>query len=159
MTVGASYEQSASLLDLACKKCGIQSAEADSSRQRNSVLGFVNFGTSLIKLLRTVHKFQSCCGILQENVSITELISSEYLPLSVRAMKDFILFWKSIKDALLEFKAALESGKVSEDTVSSKNGEQPPKTKDIKKIKSQSIFTKFLEIFKGRYKKMSIYYL
>jgi hypothetical protein len=116
LTVGATYEHSASLLDVACKHCDILregSSSSDTSgtkcRPRDVIPGYIQFTKNVIKLLKEANKSQSESSVLPLSVSLCELISSGCLPLSLRAMKDHIAFWNCLHEAAVELQAALDS--------------------------------------------------
>ncbi|XP_021918501.1 uncharacterized protein LOC110829239 isoform X4 [Zootermopsis nevadensis] len=153
LTVGATYEHSASLLDAACKRCDVlrkvqSSADADSTKSRNRhvVPGYIWFTRRIIKLLKEANKSQSSSNIFSSTTSLCDLLSSEYLPLSLKTMKDHITFWNSLHDVVVEFQETVDtalSGSSSRVGVASMSS-------DGCTVKSHVVFRRLLKICKGR---------
>jgi hypothetical protein len=115
LTVGTTYEHSASLLDVACKHCDIlqecsspSDAGGTKCRTRDVVPGNIQFTKNVIELLKEANRSQSESSIFPSSVSLPDLISSGGLPLSLKHMKDYIAFWNSLHEAAVEFQAALD---------------------------------------------------
>jgi hypothetical protein len=157
LTVGATYEHSASLLDVACKHCDILqegSRSSDTSgtkcRTRDVIPGYIQFTNSVIKLLKEANTLQSYSSIFPLNVSLSKLIGSSYLPLSLRTMKDYIAFWNSLHDATVQFQATLDSA----DNGRMQSGSFQPSTsnaaEDGSALKSHIAFRRLSELCKGK---------
>jgi len=162
LTVGATYEHSASLLDVACKRCdilqkgpGSSDTSGTKSRTREVVLGYIQFTKNVIKLLKEANKSPSSSSIFPSNISLPDLISSEYLPLSLKAMKDHVAFWNGLHDATVEFQASLDSA----DDRRAQSGSLKPSSSntgvasmssDGYLVKSHVAFRRLLEICKGK---------
>lgn len=153
LTVGVTYEHSASLLDAACKRCDVlrkvqSSADAGSTKSRNRhvVPGYIWFTRRIIKLLKEANKSQSSSNIFSSTTSLCDLLSSEYLPLSLKTMKDHITFWNSLHDVVVEFQETVDtalSGSSSRVGVASMSS-------DGCTVKSHVVFRRLLKICKGK---------
>lgn len=161
LTFGATYEHSASLLDVAYKHCdslqkGLNPSDtsASKSRTRNVVPGYILFTKNIIRLLKEANKSQSSSNIFPANISLCDLISSEYLPLSLRSMKDHIAFWNSLHVATVEFQTALDSADDKIQTGSIKSSSSSTgissTSDDGYTAKAHVAFRKLLEICKGK---------
>ena len=156
LTVGATYEHSASLLDVACKHCDILhegSSSSDTSgtkcRPRDVIPGYIQFTKNVIKLLKEANRSRSESSILPLSVSLCDLIGSGCLPLSLRAMKDYIAFWNSLHEAAVELQEALDSA----DSRKIQSGSVPPSTssapEDSNAVKPHNTFRTLSEICTG----------
>ena len=157
LTVGATYEHSASLLDVACKHCDVLhdgTSSSDTSgtkcRTRNVIPGYIQFTKNLIKLLKEANKSRSESSIFPLSVSLSDLTSAGCLPLSLRAMKDYIAFWNSLHEAAVELQAALDSAHNSK----IQSGSVPPSTssasEDGSTVKPHIAFRTLSEICTGK---------
>jgi hypothetical protein len=156
LTVGATYEHSASLLDVACKHCDIlqecpSSSDAGGTkcRTRDVIPGNIQFTKNAIELLKEANRSQSESSIFPSSVSMPDLISSGGLPLSLRNMKDYIAFWNSLHEAAVEFQAALDVA----DKRKIESGSFPPSTssasEDGSAVKPHIAFRTLSEICTG----------
>lgn len=162
LTFGATYEHSASLLDVAYKHCdilqkGLNSSDSSGSksRTRNVVPGYILFTKNIIRLLKEANKSQSSSNVFPSNISLCDLISSEYLPLSLRSMKDHIAFWNSLHVATVEFQTALDSAddkKIQSGSIKSSSSSigLASTSNDGYAAKAHVAFRKLLEICKGK---------
>jgi hypothetical protein len=156
LTVGATYEHSASLLDVACKRCdvlqkvpGSGDASGTKSRTRDIVPGYIQFTRHMIKLLKEANKSQSPSRNFSSSISVCDLLSSEYLPLSLKTMKDHITFWNSLHDAAVEFQATVDSAQSG----SSSSVGVASTTSDGCSMTSHVAFRRLLKICKGKIRK------
>ncbi|XP_069671907.1 uncharacterized protein Sptz isoform X2 [Periplaneta americana] len=155
LTIGATYEHSASLLDVACKRCGIlqtgvSSYETGASRNRtrSNFPGYIQFTVNIIKLLKEANKSHSSRSIFPSNISLFDLICSEYLPVSLRCMKDFIIFWNNFHEVSVEFQASLINADERRTPNTSLN--RAATSKDGHALKSHIAFRRLLEICKDQ---------
>jgi hypothetical protein len=153
LTVGVTYEHSASLLDVACKRCdilqnvpGSADTSGTKSRNRGVVPGYVQFTRHIIKLLKEANTSQSPSSNFSSNISICDLLSSQYLPLSLKTMKDHTAFWNSLHDAAVEFQATVDSAQSGS---SSRKGVAVTSS-DGYTVKSHVAFRRLLKICKGK---------
>jgi hypothetical protein len=153
LTVGTTYEHSSSLLDVACKRCdvlqkvsGCADISGARSRNRDVIPGYVQFTRHAIILLKEANKSQSSSSIFSSTVSLSDLLSSAYLPLSLRTMKDHIAFWNSLHDAAVEFQAAVDSAQSG----SSSSMGVPSASSDGYSVKPHVAFRRLSNIFKGK---------
>jgi hypothetical protein len=162
LTFGATYEHSASLLDVAYKHCdilqkGLNSSDTSGSksRARNMVPGYIMFTKNAIRLLKEANKSQSSSNIFPANISLCDLISSTHHPLSLRSIKDHIAFWNSLHVATIEFQTALASAedkKIQSGPInfSSSNTGLAFTCNDGYTEKAHVAYRKLLEICKGK---------
>jgi hypothetical protein len=171
LTFGATYEHSASLLDVAYKHCnilqkGLKSSDTSGSksRTRNIIPGYITFTKNAIRLLKEANKSQSTSDIFPANVSLCDLISSAHLPLSLRSVKDHVAFWNSLHVATVEFQAALGSAddktiQSDHTTFSSSSTGLAFACSDGYTAKAHVAYRKLLEICRGKRIEYYIYYL
>jgi hypothetical protein len=167
LTFGATYEHSASLLDVAYKHCdilqkGLSSSDTSGSksRTRNVVPGYILFTQNIIRLLKEANKSQSSSSIFPSSISLCDLIRSEYHPLSLRTMKDHTAFWNSLHVATVEFQTALDSAddkKVQSGSMKSSSASTglTSASNDGYIAKAHVAFRRLLEICKGMFYSMS----
>ena len=157
LTVGATYEHSASLLDVTCKHCDILQEDSSSSdasgtkcRARDVIPGYIQFTKNVIKLLKEANKLQSESTVFPLSVSLSDLVSSGCLPLSLRTMKDYIAFWNSLHEAAVEFQVALDSA----DNRKLQSGSVPLSTSSVSEdgsaVKPHIAFRTLSEICTGK---------
>jgi hypothetical protein len=119
------------------------------------VPGYIMFAKNIIRLLKEANKSQSSSNVFPSNISLCNLISSEYLPLSLRSIKDHFNFWNSLHVATVEFQTALDSAddkKIQSGSIKSSSSSTglASTCNDGYTIEAHVAYRKLLEICKGK---------
>ncbi|XP_063235572.1 zinc finger FYVE domain-containing protein 26 isoform X2 [Bacillus rossius redtenbacheri] len=110
LTLGNSYQQSVSLLDVACRHCPeLQGGDGPGRRKKKTLSGRLGFARDAIGLLKEVNAEERDpgAGVLPADVSLRDLLLSAQYPLALKPLRGVLLFWSDLDSASRDLAAAL----------------------------------------------------